>query len=215
MQAPVTFGKFGFALDLSGEEVEALGWDLEALMDVESPLSVIEDVWDDAKLRRRYPGAIDKVGEHDAAVLLGRLTSLFGVVTLPEGEIEGMGFRAPLIVTRAGDKNLEAVGIALAYDSYASLRLAVVSLKDDDKVVEQIARDFWSLLLDDLDSLEDEDVRVFNREEGVWIVYGVTDGAPFYEEEEAEDEELEEYEEEPFGQERYDEDEGLDERDEY
>jgi len=205
MAASVVFEKFGFSLDLAGEEIEALGFDLAHVMAEESPLGTIEDVWEDKALRRRFPDAIDKVGEMDAAVLLGRLTSLFGAVTLAEGEIESVGFRAPLLVFRSGDAEEEAVAVAVAFDRLGASCLSVVAFEDDERLPEKVAREFWGLIFNDLDELEDEDVRVFNAEEDAWISYGVAKGVPFLTHDEAEPEELEEFEEEPFGQEQYDE----------
>ncbi|MCX7047979.1 MAG: hypothetical protein NTX50_21150 [Candidatus Sumerlaeota bacterium] len=210
MAANVTYEEFSFALDLASEELEALGYDAHTIVKEESPLHTIEQVWNDKAMRQRFPDAIDKVGEADAAVVLARLSFLFGVITANEGEYEGAGFCAPLIVTRAGDVDGEAVAVAAAYDYYGSSRLSVLPLGDDESLAEEIAREFWSLIFDELDALEEAEARVYNPDGGVWISYGVDDkGKMFMTTDEAEPEELEEFEERPFGQDRYEEEEEV------
>ena len=205
MKSSMTYDEFGFSFDSSGEGVEALGFDIAGLMEEESPLATLEDVWNDKTLRERFPDAIDRVGEHDAAVVLGRLTSLFGAVTIEEGEYPGATFCAPLVVYRVEDGEDEPIAAALLFDQYAMSRLTVVPLEDDIRLARKIAREIWSLVLDDLDDLEDADVRVFHPEDEVWLAFGVVNGEPFFSREDAEEEELEEFEEEPYGQDMYEE----------
>lgn len=205
MKTTVEYVHFGFSIDLAGEEIDALGLDLATLTAIESPLGTVEDIWDDEEIRDQFPDAIDQIGEFECPIVLGRLTSLFGVVTLDEGEVEGMGFRAPLIVTRAGDD--EPIAVAVAHDDMGASRLAVTSFDENEETALEIAREFWGLILGDLDEIEEEDVRVFNTEERQWLCYGITDGEPFMYMEDAAEEELDEYEDDPYGQDQYENDE--------
>jgi hypothetical protein len=203
MEPVFDFEEYGFSLDSVGEAIEELGYDLDALMVEESPIGTMDEAWDDRVIRDRFPDAIDVVGETDGAFILGRLTSLFGSVTLEEGEIEGTGFRVPMIVHRAGEEGGDPVAVAIAFDHYARAKFCSIPLSGDVATAKKIAREFWSLMLGDPESLEEEEVRVFNRETDSWICYGVADGTPFISEEEAEEEEIEELSEEPYGQDRY------------
>lgn len=205
MDAAVEYEKFGFSLDMSGDEIETLGWDLDELMEEESPLGTIEEVWDDAALRRAYPDAMDKMGDIEVAVILGRLTRLFGAVTLDKDEVEGVGFRAPLVVTRLEDD--KAVAAAVCYERNGVAYLcAVATDEEDEDLVEEVAREFWRMLLDELDDLEDEDVLVYSPDEDVWFHYGVAEGAePFVRQQDEPTDELDELEGDTEPEDNYDE----------
>lgn len=204
MDSGVESQKYRFALDPLGEGIQSRGYELATLMTEESPLGMLPEVWDDRETREQYPDAIDAVGEAEAAFMVGRLSALFGSVTLEEGEIEGVGFLAPLLVYCVDEEEGDPVALAAAFARFDEVIFACVALADDEDERALVARAFWSMVFDDLEDIEEEEARVFNQEDEHWLCYGVVDGELFMREEDPDEEDLAELEDSPYGQDRYD-----------
>jgi hypothetical protein len=117
---------------------------------------------------------------YDAAWVRARLPNVFGFIpSLSEVEksLLDVGFVAVI--------NGEEFGYPfICSDYYGRTRLMFSPEGPDRNKQSIIAKAFWSLLLDDPDTISDFKERVYHPGASIWMLFGCTDGVLSYSEEE-------------------------------